>query len=116
MRSKAFCRYPCRWPYASGADWGLSAGTPMSFHFLLRRGLIYLLPLVALLIALTARLAAPDLLDRLMLISFDLYQRIAPREAGDVPIRIVDVDENSLKTYGQWPWPRSLDAQLVDKL
>jgi adenylate cyclase len=91
-------------------------GAGMSFHFLLRRGLIYFLPLVALTIALTARLAAPDLLDRLMLISFDLYQRIAPREAGDVPIRIVDVDEDSLKEFGQWPWPRSLDAQLVDKL
>ncbi len=88
----------------------------MSLHFLLRRGLIYLLPLVAMLIALTARLAVPDLLDRLMLISFDLYQRIAPRDAGDIPIRIVDIDENSLNKYGQWPWPRSLDAQLVDKL
>jgi len=89
----------------------------MSMHFLLRRGLIYLLPLVALLIALTARLTAPDLLDRLMLISFDTYQRIAPRESSnDVPIRIVDIDEASLQKYGQWPWPRSLDATLVDKL
>jgi adenylate cyclase len=88
----------------------------MALHFLLRRSLIYLLPLVALGIALTARLAAPDLLDRLMLISFDLYQRMVPRDPGDSPIRIVDIDENSLKTYGQWPWPRSLDAQMIDKL
>ncbi len=88
----------------------------MSLHFLLRRGLIYLLPLVALVIAMGARLAAPDLLDRLMLISFDLYQRIAPRAVGDVPISIVDIDDASLSQYGQWPWPRSLDAQLVDKL
>ncbi|HTV89596.1 MAG TPA: CHASE2 domain-containing protein, partial [Stellaceae bacterium] len=88
----------------------------MSMRFLLRRGLIYLLPLVALGVALTARLAAPDLLDRLMLISFDLYQRIAPREHGNMPISIVDIDEDSLKKYGQWPWSRSLDAQLVDKL
>jgi adenylate cyclase len=85
-------------------------------HFLARRGLIYLLPLLGLAIALAARFAAPDLLDRLMLISFDTYQRIAPREPGDIPIRIVDIDEDSLKDYGQWPWPRSLDAQLVDKL
>jgi adenylate cyclase len=86
-------------------------------HFLLRRGLIYLLPLLGLAIALTARLAAPDLLDRLMLISFDLYQRVVPREAGDdAPITIVDVDEDSLAKFGQWPWPRSLDAQLVEKL
>ena len=85
-------------------------------RFLLRRGLIYLLPLVALAVALTARLAAPDLLDRLMLISFDTYQRIAPREPSNIPISIVDIDEDSLNKYGQWPWPRSLDAQLVDKL
>ena len=85
-------------------------------HFLLRRGLVYLLPLLALAVALSARLAAPDLLDRLMLTSFDLYQRIAPREPGNIPISIVDIDEKSLDKYGQWPWSRSLDAQLVDKL
>jgi adenylate cyclase len=84
--------------------------------FLLQRGLIYVLPLVALLIALVARLAAPDVLDRLMLISFDAYQRIAPRPPADIPIRVVDIDEESLNKYGQWPWSRSLDAQLVDKL
>jgi adenylate cyclase len=88
----------------------------MSIRFVLGRGLIYVLPLVALLVALTARLAAPDLLDQLMLISFDLYQRIAPREPGNIPIRIVDIDEDSLHKYGQWPWSRSLDAQLVNKL
>lgn len=32
-----------------------------------------------------------------------------------VPI-IVDIDEKSLATYGQWPWPRYLIAQLVEKL
>jgi adenylate cyclase len=88
----------------------------MSFHFLVRRSVVYLLPLIALIIALIARIAVPDLLDRLMLISFDIYQRAAPREVGDAPIRIVDIDDDSLKKYGQWPWPRSLDAQLVDKL
>jgi adenylate cyclase len=85
-------------------------------HFLTRRGLIYVLPLIALGLALVARLAAPDLLDRLMLISFDTYQRIAPREASEAPIRIVDIDDASLTQYGQWPWPRGLDAQLLDKL
>ncbi|HTZ36490.1 MAG TPA: adenylate/guanylate cyclase domain-containing protein [Stellaceae bacterium] len=85
-------------------------------HFLLRRSAIYLLPLVALAIALAARLIAPTMLDRLMLISFDEYQRLAPREAEDVPITIVDIDEDSLRRYGQWPWPRSLDAELVNKL
>jgi adenylate cyclase len=85
-------------------------------RYLLRRGLVYILPLAALLLALGARIAAPDLLDRLMLISFDFYQRIAPRTSSDSPVRIADIDNDSLKQYGQWPWPRSLDAELVDKL
>jgi len=40
-----------------------------------RRGVIYLLPLAVLLVAIGARIVAPDLLDRLSLIAFDLYQR-----------------------------------------
>ena len=31
-------------------------------------------------------------------------------------IAIVGVDQNSLERIGQWPWPRSLHAQLIDKL
>jgi adenylate cyclase len=85
-------------------------------QLLLRRGLVYAVPLLALVIAVAARVAAPDLLDRLMLISFDLYQRIAPRAAGDIPIRIVDIDNEALKQYGQWPWARTIDAELIDKL
>jgi adenylate cyclase len=85
--------------------------------FLLRRGLVYLLPLAVLALALGARVGAPDLLDRLMLISFDLYQKISPRPSPDEsPVRIVDIDNDSLTQFGQWPWPRTLDAELVDKL
>jgi adenylate cyclase len=81
------------------------------------RGAIYVLPLAVLFAAATARVAAPDLLDRMSLICFDLYQRAAPRKPkGDTPIRIVDIDEDSLKKIGQWPWPRTLVAQLIDRL
>ena len=31
-------------------------------------------------------------------------------------MRIVDIDEESLKRIGQWPWPRTVLAELVDKL
>jgi adenylate cyclase len=82
----------------------------------LRGGAIYLLPLALLLAALTARVAASDLLERLSLFCFDLYQKAAPREAGDVPIRVVDIDDPSLNKIGQWPWPRTVVAQLVDRL
>src|SRR5215472_10096300 len=81
-----------------------------------RRGLIYLLPLGLLLVALTLRLTASDLLERLSLVCFDLYQKAAPRTAGDAPIRIVDIDDPSLNEIGQWPWPRTFVAQLIDRL
>ncbi len=82
----------------------------------LRRGVLYLLPLAILFAALAARVVAPRLLDRLSLIAFDLYQRALPREPGNSPVRIVDIDDHSLATIGQWPWPRTIVAQLVDRL
>lgn len=48
--------------------------------------------------------------------SFDLYQQLAPREYRDAPVRVVDIDEEALARFGQWPWPRSLLAKLVDRL
>jgi adenylate cyclase len=81
-----------------------------------RQGVIYLLPLAVLAVAIGARIAAPDLLDRLSLIAFDLYQRASPRQPGNAPIRIVDIDDRSLRTIGQWPWPRTIVAKLVDRL
>jgi adenylate cyclase len=82
----------------------------------LRRGGVYLLPLAVLFIAISARIVAPDLLDRLSLVAFDLYQRALPRVPGDSPIRIVDIDDQSLAKIGQWPWPRTIVAQLVERL
>ncbi|HWY82020.1 MAG TPA: adenylate/guanylate cyclase domain-containing protein [Roseiarcus sp.] len=48
---------------------------------------------------------------------FDQYQRWKPRPyAFDQPVRIVAVDDESLKRLGQWPWPRERLAALVDAL
>lgn len=48
--------------------------------------------------------------------SFDLYQRVLPREPASSPAVIVDIDEASLARLGQWPWPRSLTARLVERI
>jgi adenylate cyclase len=88
----------------------------MRIPSILKNGAIYLLPFAVLVLAVGARLAAPDLLDRLSLISFDLYQRVTVRQASDLPIRIVDIDDRSLETIGQWPWPRTTVARLIDRL
>src|SRR5207302_889851 len=73
-------------------------------------------PLAVRVVVAFARLALPDALVRLSLIWLDLYQRAAPRAASDVPLRIVAIDDQSLNQIGQWPWPRGIVAQLVDKL
>ncbi len=46
--------------------------------------------------------------------TFDEYQRLAPRPYEPVPVRVVDIDEQSLAEFGQWPWPRDRVAQLID--
>ncbi len=47
---------------------------------------------------------------------FDLYQQAQPRVPGVRPVAIVDIDEESLSQIGQWPWPRTIVAKLVQQL
>jgi adenylate cyclase len=48
---------------------------------------------------------------------FDAYQRVSPRAFDPaLPVRVIDIDEESLKQVGQWPWPRTVLADLVSKL
>jgi len=55
-------------------------------------------------------------LDRLTNLVFDAYQRLMPRTEAGAPIAVVDIDEASISKLGQWPWPRTTLAQLVDRL
>lgn len=72
---------------------------------------------IAVLAALIAvRLSDPLPLEELRLRTFDLFQTIAPRADGPRPVVIVDIDEASLSAYGQWPWPRTLVAELLTRL
>lgn len=61
-------------------------------------------------------LADPLALQALRHQGFDQYQRWQPRAFEAVPVRIVDIDEASLEKIGQWPWPRTRLAQLVEQL
>jgi len=55
-------------------------------------------------------------IDRVTNLVFDAYQRLMPRTEAGAPIAVVDIDEASINTLGQWPWPRTTLAQLVDRL
>jgi adenylate cyclase len=75
--------------------------------------------LVALLLvgAYVLRMIDPTPVARLRLLAFDTYQQLHPRSYDPgVPVRIIDIDEPSLARFGQWPWPRSLIADLTKRL
>ncbi|MFW5834938.1 MAG: CHASE2 domain-containing protein, partial [Pseudomonadota bacterium] len=61
------------------------------------------------------RVADPPLVRMLRLDVFDAYQRWAPRDYAEVGVRIVDIDDATLARIGQWPWPRSVVADLLDR-
>lgn len=47
---------------------------------------------------------------------FDATQRLLPRKVTQLPVTIVEVDQKSLAALGQWPWPRTVLAQLVREI
>jgi adenylate cyclase len=47
---------------------------------------------------------------------FDQFQRWQPRAAQPAPVRIIDIDDESLQRLGQWPWPRTRLAELAQRL
>jgi adenylate cyclase len=61
-------------------------------------------------------LLEPQSLDALRNPLFDGYQRLIPRERSSAPAVVVAIDDASLDARGQWPWPRSLVADLVNRL
>ncbi|HKM87219.1 MAG TPA: adenylate/guanylate cyclase domain-containing protein [Xanthobacteraceae bacterium] len=62
------------------------------------------------------RIADPRPLEELHLRTFDLFQVLRPREQTARPVVIADIDEASLKEIGQWPWPRTVVADLATRL
>jgi adenylate cyclase len=82
----------------------------------LKRSLDLVIPFALLIAALFLWIDAGQAIRELRSIVFDSYQRLLPRPYLDPPVRIVDIDEPSLRALGQWPWPRDRLAALVDRL
>ncbi len=81
----------------------------------LRRAHHILIPLALIVLAVGVRVSVPQVEEMRMRV-FDVYQRLAPREYVPVPVKYVDLDDESLERIGQWPWPRTFVAQLVAQL
>jgi len=81
-----------------------------------RFGLGRLLCLVLIFDFVLLRVWDPAPLEALRQKAFDVYQMIQPRVSTVRPVVIVDIDDQSLKALGQWPWPRTLVADMVTRV
>ncbi|MCK9201899.1 MAG: adenylate/guanylate cyclase domain-containing protein [Gallionella sp.] len=81
--------------------------------FLLRA----LLPAVLIVAALVVQFADPQFRARIRDNAFDQLQSFAPLPYRDeLPVRVIAIDDDSLARIGQWPWPRTVLADIIDRL
>ncbi len=84
-------------------------------EFLLKHknNLIFLLILVLLI---SLKIINPAFIKSISFISFDLYQKALPLKKEQSNVVIIDIDEESLGKFGQFPWSRSVFAKILDKV
>jgi len=74
--------------------------------------------LVILLLVILLQWLQPAWFERIEGIAYDYklvnFSQVYPPSSTN--IQIVDIDENSLKNIGRWPWPRSKLAELIKQL
>ncbi|MDX8399819.1 MAG: adenylate/guanylate cyclase domain-containing protein [Gallionellaceae bacterium] len=76
-----------------------------------------LLPITLIAMALAAQFYDPQFRARMRDNSFDQLQLLNPQPYLDaLPVRVVAIDDASLTSIGQWPWSRTVLADIVDRL
>jgi adenylate cyclase len=81
-----------------------------------RRRLIFVSAIVPVLVTAAAAVMRPEAFVRLDHTIYDVMLRAAGTSPSSDRITIVDIDERSLTTVGQWPWRRDLVARLIERL
>ena len=111
---------PARLPGAasSGRDRRGAGGRRSKLKRWSRRfGLGRALAIIVLLALVALRVWDPPPVEAVRLRTFDAYQVTKPRvPLPQRPVQIVDIDEASLREFGQWPWPRTRVADLIRRL
>ncbi len=82
----------------------------------MRKALSYIIPSLILFGVLALQYSFPSQIESFRAKVFDVFQMIKPRVYQDTPVRIIDIDDESLEKIGQWPWPRTILAKLVSRL
>ena len=81
-----------------------------------RRRLIFLSGVVPVLVTALLSIYRPHFFDRLDRATYDIVLRMAGTKPPGPGVVIVDVDERSLATVGQWPWRRDVVGRLIAAL
>ena len=80
-----------------------------------RKNLNYIVFLIILILLISLKVINPSFIKSVSYLSFDLYQKVFV-EKKDSEVIIIDIDENSLGKFGQFPWSRSVFAKILDQL
>ena len=75
----------------------------------------YLIFLIILILLIFLKVINPSFIKSVSYLSFDFYQKVFVEEK-DSEVIIIDIDENSLGKFGQFPWSRSVFAKILDQL
>jgi len=76
----------------------------------------YLIFFVLLILLIALKILNPSFIKSISFISFDLYQKAFPLQKQDSEVVIIDIDEESLGKFGQFPWSRSVFANIIDQV
>ena len=72
---------------------------------------------LALILLMGVQISQPGILKLLEARIFDFYQQAKPRQLLEKsPVVIIDIDEKSIAEQGQFPWPRTIVADLIRRL
>ncbi len=71
--------------------------------------------LILLIFLILIKIINPSFVKSVSYLSFDLYQKVFA-EKKDSDVVIIDIDENSLGKFGQFPWNRKVFADILDKI
>ena len=80
-----------------------------------QKNLNYFVFLILLTLLIFLKILNPAFIKSVSYLSFDLYQKLFV-EKKDSDVVIIDIDEQSLGKFGQFPWNRTVFAKILDQL
>jgi adenylate cyclase len=82
----------------------------------MKQKLPLIISILVLCLSIFIKISDISIVEQLQLKVFDTFQIKHPRQYTEQPIKIIDIDDDSLEKLGQWPWPRSILAQIIERL